>query len=79
MTKPATPAAPRGPSLVERLSEFWEKNPGAVLTTREGVRLFGGSPHSFRQAMYELRRRGTPIRADRVFRLRNQPVEPDRQ
>lgn len=75
MTRPKPPHLrkhPRrtGPSLVQRLDEYWTQHPGAALTTREALQKFGGTAHSLRQAIYMLRRTGIPVRCDRVFRLR---------
>lgn len=69
---PPDDGAHKRPSLALRLEQFWHDNPGASLTTREGLELFGGTGHSFRQAMTVLRRMGTPVRCERVFRLRHQ-------
>ncbi len=59
-----------GPSLVQRLDDYWTRHPDAALSTRDALQLFGGTAHSFRQAIYLLRRTGTPVRCDRMFRLR---------
>ena len=59
-----------GPSLVQRLDEYWTRHPDASLSTRDALQMFGGTAHSLRQAIYLLRRTGRPVRCDRVFRLR---------
>ena len=71
-TRPDSTArhALRGTSLVQRLDAHWAQHPGAALSTREALALFGGTPHALRQAVYRLRRLGTPIRCERVYRLR---------
>lgn len=66
----------RGPkSLVQRLTTFWLEQPGASLSTREALEIFGGTPHAFREAVHRLRRLGTPVRCERVYRLRHRPAE----
>lgn len=70
------PAPRRQPSLIERLAEFWEQNPGASLSTSQALQLFGGTEHAFRQACYRLRRMGTPVRCERVYRLRRRADPP---
>lgn len=58
-------------ALVTRLQNFWMEHPGATLTTREAVARFGGTPHAFREAVYRLRRAGTRVRCDRVWRMKS--------
>lgn len=75
MTRPKPPHLRKqpqrtGPSLVQRLDDYWMRHPDAALSTRDALQLFGGTAHSLRQAIYLLRRTGVPVRCDRVFRVR---------
>lgn len=59
------------PKSAQFIANYFVRHPDASLTTAQGVKMFGGTPHSFRQAVYRARKMGAPIRCERVYRLRS--------
>ena len=60
-------------ATAKQIADYFIAHPETSMSTEEGVKMFGGSPHTLRQAMYEARKRGVSIRCVRVYRLRRQP------
>lgn len=60
--------------LIDRIEAFYDANPGASVTTLEGMARWGCTEHTLRESMRALRRRGVGIRCERVYRRRDQPV-----
>lgn len=63
-------AKPR-PKMAQFIIDYFLANPEASLSPEQGAKKFGGTPHSFSQAVYRARKMGTPIRCERVYRLRS--------
>lgn len=60
--------------LIDRIESFYDANPGASVTTLEGMARWGCTEHTLRESMRALRRRGVGIRCERVYRRRDQPT-----
>lgn len=58
--------------LMDRIEAFFEDNPGASVSTREGVARWRCTEHTLRETMRLLRARGVTIRCERVYRRRDQ-------